>query len=160
MDRHRVTDHVVTGIMALHPVKPPTGEARLTAILVISPPSLAYHAASTASDSSVTAFATSRPPAGSAARHDSTTPSAVTPPPMNTADGAGRSTRAPGARPVTTRRPGTPRAEAFRVMRAARSPEDSTAMARQERWLRIHSIAMLPEPAPTSHSSSPGSGAS
>ena len=86
-------------------------------------------------------------------------PSVVSPPPMNIASGEGSSASAVGARPFTIRSPGTPKASALRPMRAARSLSLSTAMARQVRCARIHSIAMLPAPPPMSQSSSPGDGA-
>ena len=46
------------------------------------------------------------------------------------------------------------------LIRATRANRLSIATARQDRWLRIHSMAMLPAPAPTSHNSCPGMGAS
>ena len=108
----------------------------------------------------VTAFATSRPPGASASQQASTTPGAVTPPPTNTASGAVSPASASGAAPADTRRPGTPSAAALRAIRSRRSARGSTAIARLAGWARIHSMPMLPEPAPTSHSSWPGTGAS
>ena len=49
---------------------------------------------------------------------------------------------------------------AFSAIRLRRCSSRSNATARQPGPLRHHSIAMLPDPAPTSHSSSPGRGAS
>ncbi len=155
-----VTDHCVTGIACRQPVKPPTGTAVATASRTSSPPWRRWASASSASDSSVTVLATSRPPAGSASQQAASRPGAVRPPPTKTASGVGRPARASGAGPVTTFRAGTPSASALRAMRAARSGSFSIATARQARWVRIHSMPREPEPPPTSQRSSPGAGAS
>ena len=138
----------------------PRLSARSRAIRVRAPPRRSRQRARAPCPSMVTALATRRPPAGRAAQQASTTPSAVTPPPTNTASGRGSPDSAAGAEPGTTTRPGTPSAAALRAMRSRRSARGSTAMARLAGWTRIHSMPMLPEPAPTSHSSWPGTGAS
>ncbi len=84
----------------------------------------------------------------------------LAPPPTNTASGAGSPPSASGARPVTTRRRGTPRRAALRTIRSARSGSASTATASVAGCERSHSIATDPAPAPMSHSRAPGRGAS
>ena len=79
---------------------------------------------------------------------------------MKTASGAGRPASAGGAAPLITSSPGTPSAAAFLLTRAARSGRASTAIARASGSARIHSMPMLPLPAPTSHSSRAGPGRS
>src|SRR5262249_52283044 len=74
--------HWVTGISGRQPRRPPTGSAREMAMRVRLPPSRVRAAATTASPSTVTTFATSRPPAGSADQQRSTRPFAPMPPPM------------------------------------------------------------------------------
>ena len=140
-------------------VKVPRSPARSRPIRVRAPPRRSRQPARALCPSIVTALATSRPPAASASQQAGTTPSAVTPPPMNTASGRGSPASASGAEPATTTRPGTPSAAALRAMRSRRSARGSTAMARLAGWTRIHSMPTLPEPAPTSHSSWPGTGA-
>ena len=81
---------------------------------------------------------------------------------MKIADGL---TRDPFAAPRTppVRRHGldlAPKALALLVIRERRTSSRSNATAQHPVPLRHHSIAILPEPAPTSHSSSPGRGAS
>ena len=67
--------------------------------------------------------------------------------------------RAPRARaPVTTHSPGTPSVALRRCARPHRVPLDGD---RRGRGVRAHPLdAMMPDPPPTSHSSSPGAGAS
>jgi hypothetical protein len=151
---------MVTGRAGLKAVKPPTGSACATESRVSDPPCRARHPASSASLSTVTALTTSRPPGSRAAQHASSTPGTVAPPPTNTASGRGSPASASGARPATTCSPGTPSRRALAPTRAARSGCDSTATARHDGCTRIHSMPIEPAPAPTSHSSRPGSGAS
>ncbi len=79
---------------------------------------------------------------------------------MNTASGDGSPASASGARPVTTRSPGTPSRPALRATRAARPVSASTAVVAQVGCARIHSMPTEPAPAPTSHRCCPGPGAS
>ncbi len=58
-----------------------------------------------------------------------------------------------------TSTPGTPSDAALRTIRSARTASCSTAIARHVGCVRAHSIAIEPEPAPTSHNSCPGNGA-
>ena len=86
--------------------------------------------------SSVTAFATRRPPAGACSRRPRRRRHRCMPPPMKTASGIGRPASAAGAGPSTTSRSGTPSAAALRrcaprARRALRSATARFALARQ-----------------------------
>ena len=101
---------------ARQPVKPPTGAGPAAPRSGSARrPASRTPAASTASDSSVTALATSRPPGGSAARQASSTPSRVSAAADEDRVRARAARPAPPARGrATIRRPGTPSAAALR----------------------------------------------
>ncbi|MNC25029.1 hypothetical protein D3C75_731050 [compost metagenome] len=104
-------------------------------------------------------MATRRPPGRRLAQHRSSTPARVTPPPMKIASGCSRPCSAAGALPRISCRPGTPSASRLCSIKPWRPSSASMAKARQAGWARIHSMPIEPQPAPTSHSSSPGCGA-
>ena len=137
----------------------PTAVTRDTSRRIIDPPCRAWAASSTASISSVTALATSRPPGFRASIAPSSTPASLPPPPMKIASGWSKPSKAAGAAPIITSSPETPKASAFRAIRSALSGCCSMATARSEGWDSIHSMPIEPEPAPISHSNSPRRGA-
>src|SRR5579872_3594414 len=158
-----VQRHCTTGIAGRHPenrpLSSPSRLARATSSRVSSPACCAYSWIRSDSVANVTELTTNLPPRHNAACAISIT-SAVAPPPIKTAFGAGRSRKASGAAPSITSSWGTPRLLALRRMRAARSRRRSIAIAVHEASHSIHSIPMDPEPAPISHKSSPRCGCS
>ncbi len=76
------------------------------------------------------------------------------------ASGGSKPSSASGAAPSTMRRPGTPSEAAFRAIIAARAGSRSIAIAERPPPARSHSMAIEPQPAPTSHRVSPGNGTS
>ena len=116
------------------PLRPRSGSARRRGG--------ACQSASTASVSTVTALATSRPPGRSAAQQASSTPGAVTPPPTKIASGRGQpGQRLRAPRPATIRSPGTPERARRSRRSGPRGPRaDSMAIARQPGGARIHSM--------------------
>ena len=131
-----------------------------TAMRISAPPISFRQRNSSASPSAVTTLATRRPPPLSAVQQVSIRPGAVMPPPIKTASGGSRPSSARGAGPVTISSPGTPRAAALWAIMAERAASFSTATARAPGAARSHSMAIEPQPAPTSHSLWRGSGAS
>ena len=93
-------------------------------------------------------------------RQASSRPGCVSPPPMKIADGGAQRRRTHRAPSPAHLDAGAEARCALSTIRSRRCSSRSNATARQPDPLRHHSIAMLPEPAPTSHSSSPGRGAS
>lgn len=126
---------------------------------VSSPPCCSRKCARASSLCRVTALATRRPPGRRLAQHRSSTPARVTPPPMKIASGCSRPCSAAGALPRISCRPGTPSASRLCSIKPWRPSSASMASARHAGWARIHSMPIEPQPAPTSHKSSPGCGA-
>ena len=125
-----------------------------------SPPQRATPRSTRPASRSVTALTTSRPPGASASKACRAAPAIARAAADEHRVGLRQAGQAPRARALDDSQAGTPSAAALRRDARGALGSRSIATARLAGSASIHSMAIEPEPAPTSHSSSPRRGAS